>query len=77
MTPMSPEGWSEGSGRRSRCVGRGHQRWCGRGGEKYARNGCHNHRTGIRRDDDGIEFEEGGWIGDLSTKVELHRSYRI
>jgi len=66
MTPVSQKGWSEGSGRRPRYVGRGHQRWSGRGREKYARNGCDNHRTGIRCDDDGIEFGER-CIGDLST----------
>jgi hypothetical protein len=49
----------------------------GRGGRKdHARNGCDDHRTGIRGDDDGIEFGER-WSrkGLEKGEVELVRDH--
>jgi hypothetical protein len=44
----------------------------GRGRKKHARNGCDDHRTGIRCDDDGIEFgERGPHRGLEEREVEL------
>ena len=56
------DAWEEaGRGRRS-----------GRGRKDHARNGCDDHRTGIRGDDDGIEFgERGSGRGLEKGQVEL------
>jgi hypothetical protein len=48
----------------------------GRRREEHARNRCDDHRTGIRGDDDGIEFEEGGSRQGLEKReVELVRDH--
>lgn len=48
----------------------------GGGREMHTRNGCDDHRTGIRCDDDGIEFgERRSHKGFENREVELARDH--
>lgn len=50
--------------------------WGRRGREEHARNGCNNHRTRIRGNDDGIKFgDRGARWGLNSSEVKLVRDH--
>ena len=50
--------------------------WGRRGRKEHARNGCNNHRTRIRGNDDGIKFGERGARWELNiSEVKLVRDH--